>query len=425
MASVTGRIKEIKQPKGGYLPVKSFIKNEYIDGLSINEDINISPQLQGSVVDYLTRFLLGNQIKEAFDVSIKGAFIARKIENAYYLLGKISGIDEESIINACKLASYDVWYRNPAYALLSYGPDDVNPDKNTIDNIRTLVNRSLKFFECHGPVLKTNYNFEGGYTSLINSGDGDYLTKDGLWDLKVRKRISSSHTLQILMYWIMGVHSGQKEFESIYRIGIFNAYSNISYEMDILWISSDIINIVETDVIGYPDSALIKRSLENLVHNKCFEFKMDFFDSRRMIYSRMRLQPYIINPYSLVLFDYGYVDVSINREYREEKIESICRLAIINKVADIVETDYAYRSARFYLENVSSLLVARLIHFFMETEIIQKASNEISTDSLKLNVIYSLQDFINTQTGEFKPEYGEIVKEKFELDPNVVSICKY
>ena len=41
-----------------------------------------------------------------------------------------------------------------------------------------MVKRTLNFFEKYGPITKDGFTFEGAYTKIIASGDGDYLTKD-------------------------------------------------------------------------------------------------------------------------------------------------------------------------------------------------------------------------------------------------------
>lgn len=47
------------------------------------------------------------------------------------------------------------------------------------------------------------FTFKGGYSPIVTAGDGDYLTKDTLWDFKVsKKELNSKHTLQLLMYYI-------------------------------------------------------------------------------------------------------------------------------------------------------------------------------------------------------------------------------
>ena len=48
-------------------------------------------------------------------------------------------MNEQSIVNACKLVSYDVWARNPREATRSKEPDKIDPDQETIQNIKIMV----------------------------------------------------------------------------------------------------------------------------------------------------------------------------------------------------------------------------------------------------------------------------------------------
>ena len=62
---------------------------------------------------------------------------------------------------------------------MAKGADDINPDAETIQNIKIMVQRSVKFWEDYGPIVKDGFTFEpNGYTETVNSGDGDYLTAD-------------------------------------------------------------------------------------------------------------------------------------------------------------------------------------------------------------------------------------------------------
>ena len=276
--SVTGRIAKIKQPYGGYIRLSAFDKKNMDDGIILHEKENVHGTIIGLVVDYMTRFMMGTDIKEAFDVSLYGAKFAQTFTkeeifaDAVMLLIRIKGLDEQSIINACKLVTFDIWKRNPFGAAKAINYKEMNPDKDTIENIITMIKRSIKFFEEYGPVVKDGFNFEpvnatmddymkmmnskegsfGGYTAVVSSGDGDFLTKDTLWDFKVIKNNpQSKDTLQILMYWIMGQHSGQECFKTIDNIGFFNPRSNIIYTRNIKTIPDEIIKIVENDVICY------------------------------------------------------------------------------------------------------------------------------------------------------------------------------
>lgn len=260
MSSVTQRITQIKQPRGGYIKPSMFEQHSFDDEIVLNTNENISPAIIGMVVDYLTRFMMGTKIDDAFSISILGARCAEKFFNqigsidiAKELLFNITDLDDYSIINACKLVSYDVWYRNPRNAFVAKGVDDINPDIDTIENIRIMVKRCLNFWKEYGPIVKDGFNFEpSGYTQTVTSGDGDFLTADTLWDFKVSKdKPKPKNTLQLLMYWIMGKHSGQEIYDNIDKIGIFNPRLNVAYRLDISLISDEVIEEVENDIICY------------------------------------------------------------------------------------------------------------------------------------------------------------------------------
>ena len=54
MVSVTQRIAEVKQPRGGYLPIKQFNVIKLDDGIELKEE-NVSGSTVSLVVDCLTR----------------------------------------------------------------------------------------------------------------------------------------------------------------------------------------------------------------------------------------------------------------------------------------------------------------------------------------------------------------------------------
>lgn len=169
MSSVTKRISEIKQPRGGYVKPSQFEIHKIDDGHILSETENIHASVVGMAVDYLTRFAMGSELLEAFKISCMGAKMAEELfkqknamKKASKLLAGIKAIDEKSITNACKLVTYDV-----------------------------------------------------------------------------------------LMYWIMGQHSGQKIYKSIQNLGIFNPRLNEVYLLNVNTISKEIITEVERDVICY------------------------------------------------------------------------------------------------------------------------------------------------------------------------------
>jgi len=127
MSSVTGRIKEIKQPRGGYINPKSFTVIQLSTKVALNEVENIHASLVGLAVDYLTRFMLGTCVEDAFMISIAGANIAMEhgfgmlTDAALQGLVHITGLDDLSIRRAySKFYSEYLFYRIFLQALHKY-----------------------------------------------------------------------------------------------------------------------------------------------------------------------------------------------------------------------------------------------------------------------------------------------------------------
>lgn len=248
--SVTSRMNNVSQPYGGYINPKDMEITEWKSDKKLNENENIYPSLIGLAVDYLTRFMVDHDVVKAFDISIKGAMVVGETQIAKTLLANIKGLDDTSIISAIKMVGFDGAYRA---GLDAYKPvDEICPDSKTVENVRTMVSRSISFVHHVGPVVKFKYTFEGGYTKVIGSGDGDFMTSDTLWDFKVSKHEPTNHnTFQLLIYYIMGLHSKYSEYKSIKYIGIYNPRINKSYRYSVEKIDTDTIRRVEEEVIGY------------------------------------------------------------------------------------------------------------------------------------------------------------------------------
>lgn len=253
MYSVTKRVSMVKQPRGGYISPKQFQVIEKNDNMELHENENIHATLIGLAVDYLTRLMMKTPKEMAFHISVKGAERIGDEKNAEKLLARIKGLDNDSILCACKIVGYDICARAGNMGIARYKPvNEIEPNEETIENIRLMVQRSLDFWSEYGPILKDGFTFFGGYTNVVSSGDGDYLSYDTLWDFKVSKaEPQKTHTLQLLMYWIMGCHSIHNEFDTIKKLGIFNPRKNKIYLLKISDIKKEIIQEVEKEVIGY------------------------------------------------------------------------------------------------------------------------------------------------------------------------------
>lgn len=270
MASVTERVKQVGNP-GRFIKMSGFEKQILSDDIVLSDNEGgVSASNIASAVEYLTRFFMqprgmyeGEGLLNAFEVSKIGAASAEAFfgfkgaTDVFMELCKemlnAPGDWDKWCTNACKLVTFDAWYRHPSSAMKSRTYKEANPDGATIENIRLMVKRSVKFFHERGPVISTGFDFSpSGYTATVHSGDGDFLTEDTLWDMKVRRdRLRSEAALQILMYWVMGQHSGQEIFKGIKKIGLYNPRQNVAYTLDVAKIPASVIREVEEKVICY------------------------------------------------------------------------------------------------------------------------------------------------------------------------------
>lgn len=295
--TVTTRAKSVKQPRGGYLKPSSMQKIVFEDGKELGDE-NINPGLVGSAVDCLTdymdmfsdvstnaerhiktKLLMGMSNffnKEYFIMHIfSKSYLGYKHRESFFgkdstiirydydngldaksLINGINGLDDDSIIAACRLAAYDIWmWMNPKEAMNALASvEHIVPDASTIENIRVMVKRSITFFSQFGPIIEAHNSMHIGGDSIINAGEYDYLTKDTLWDFKVsKKEPNNKQTLQILIYWIMGMHSNLEFFDRVEKIGIYNPRLNTAYIKAIKDIPEETITTICKDVICYKE----------------------------------------------------------------------------------------------------------------------------------------------------------------------------
>lgn len=269
MPSVTQIVGTAHQPRKGYLPLSKFDMAEYSDGRSVSGEYNIHPAIVGLAVDYGTRLAQGAPSREVFSVALAGASLVGALSEAEELLGELDDIAGEdgvlssgSIVRICKLSGFDSAFRAGARA---YKPvSEIEPDDQTVADIRTLIERTVEFFEDNGPVTDSGFTFSGGYSDSIESGDADYLTADTIWDLKVRKaQPNKNSTLQVLLYYLLSLHSDQPEFKGITKVGIYNPYLQCAWTVSVLDLDESMLREVEAEVLGlqgrhYPDAAQLR-----------------------------------------------------------------------------------------------------------------------------------------------------------------------
>ncbi|MEO5535343.1 MAG: hypothetical protein ABIR17_09465 [Pseudolysinimonas sp.] len=247
MVSVTQRIRQVKQPRGGYIHPKTM-EVRYLGSGGVAAVVdhtleNVHASLVGLAVDYLTRSALGRPAAEVFTVSVAAAGRLGDDWRGYALdlcdliegsRGRVLALpndesarhalpnpknpnwatdrevylvpDDEAIKAAIKLASFDVIFRA---GMAAYNPDArTDPDAITREHIAEMIAASLAFAWEYGPVLVDGFTMLGGYTKTVDTGDGDFVTRDTLWDFKVSVNPpTKDDTLQLLMYWLMARRS--------------------------------------------------------------------------------------------------------------------------------------------------------------------------------------------------------------------------
>ncbi len=252
--SVTERAKTAQQPKGGFLPRNVFSMMKVGSNSSLgdrsNRIIEIPTEyasMVGTITDYLTRMYLTKDKEYTFKTSLIGAMLIDRYEFAKELLDKINFLGSNTVINAIKLTGFDRIIKNnfPDYQEPPIPPIEI------INDIIDLIYRCIHFFNERN-ITETGFVVNGGKRTLVSSGEGDYLSKTELIDLKVSKTVfSSTWSLQVLMYYIMGLHNNELKFHSIDYIGIYNALKNEFYRISIKDIPNEIMYRVSSDVLGY------------------------------------------------------------------------------------------------------------------------------------------------------------------------------
>lgn len=250
--SVTNKVSSTKKP-GRFVKPSAFEKIQ-LEGGGI-EDLhpveNIYPGLIGIAVDYLTRLMTGDSPDSAFSVSLNGSDKVNARKQAEALIESVKGLEDDSICSAIRLAVFDTVYRAGEAAYIPV--ETIYPDADTVENVRNMVWRSVAFLDIYGPKITDHLTFKGGYTGHVTSGDGDFLTKDTLWDFKVSKQtLQSRSVLQLLIYWRLGLHSIHPEYRDVKYLGVYNPRMNMIYRYPVADISDEAIEELDYSIICYP-----------------------------------------------------------------------------------------------------------------------------------------------------------------------------
>lgn len=235
--STTGRFTSecIEQPAGGHILPKPFeVKSLGKDTDALNPEENVSLDLVASAVVYMTGVMSGELTESVFRFPL---FVARRIGGdafaveAQHLIDGINGLDDGSIINALKLSGFgNRFLVDPE----NYQPlEEINPDEVTIQNVRTMVKRLLRFFDAY---------------------DVKSPVSDTLWDLNVSMlRPTEAQTLHLLTAWRKRLRSPLTWWYDFKYLGIYNPRLDKVYRISVDAIPEDLINEIDRDVLGYSE----------------------------------------------------------------------------------------------------------------------------------------------------------------------------
>lgn len=247
---ITKLASTVKQPRGGFFSVKLFQETQYNSAKELYPDENVSKTLIGTTVDNLTRVLLGANPKKVFEPATFG-MMAIKVDmydDCYDLADEVKGLDEDSIIAAYRLSVYESVYRSGYKPSMNLTPE--LPNKYTINNIKTMVYRSLEYFGKQKEIANVGKTLSIKYKGDSIYGDYDYLTEDSLIDMKVlSKKITNKNTLQIILYWILGMKSDKNHFSNVKFLKFYNPRLDIEYAFDLNELTPDILKPILEEVL--------------------------------------------------------------------------------------------------------------------------------------------------------------------------------
>ena len=123
----------------------------------------------------------------------------------------------------------------------------ISPDGATIENVRTMVERSCCFFTPRGSTRPEKFALANELLGTVGINDEDFMIFDTFWYFETSEaRLPKEYILQLLTYWHMGIHSPRAwQFQSIRYVGIYNPRLNEAYRLRIDAIPDDVMTEVD------------------------------------------------------------------------------------------------------------------------------------------------------------------------------------
>lgn len=219
------------------IKIESFDQN-HESMYPIENDSNINLMQLGVLVDYLTRLMLTHDVKSSFDIPMMGLQLLESIDLLDEKKAYIKEIKQMLDNMEAKLSDQTIQQASqllPLDSLFRSGRMGVAPQigTETANWIRLLVNNGLhqlNLLNDYGDTkdILTETIFPGGYTEVVDKGDGDYMTKTALIDMKVSKYPPrKEYWQQLLTYYELGLHSNfNLAYQALDTLAIVNPRLN-------------------------------------------------------------------------------------------------------------------------------------------------------------------------------------------------------
>lgn len=249
-----------KQAKA--LPLDKIVKSKDFTTVHLSEEAmiplageTITPSNVGTVVDYLTRYVLLAD-EQAFDlanIELKRYLDRGAISPADFM--KVIGEEEkigrltENIANVDDIPdevfslTLDVCSWEMAFRSGHYIKPRRYPDKTTIAHMKIMLKRIENFFNEYGWPIRDAFVASTKNQCLV--GDGDYLLKNTLVDLKVsnKTKMQPFWIRQLLLYYTLGFYNHLND-EKIDRLMIYNARTDMVFYIGVADIDKAVFEFV-------------------------------------------------------------------------------------------------------------------------------------------------------------------------------------
>lgn len=267
---IKGRASMVHQPTNGFIKLADF-KQMPLNSDSYNfKSETLGPNIFDIVVNCLAKIELRKlepeySITDFVVYALSNATLIDQTDDINNLIAHIHpGLDDNSVANVIRLIKY-INYTD-RYIKFVNGTDEIElamqhqleqilaneiPD-STIANVKTMVKRVLRLFDTYKPFVASDIDLYNNSARIIHHGKCEYLSKDTIWSItKGYTKSSQKLTLELLIEYLVGMHIKKEQFKSIKYLGIYNYRTDTVYRLEISKIDPDIIDEVNTSIIGY------------------------------------------------------------------------------------------------------------------------------------------------------------------------------